>query len=79
MTKAAIATSRVRDQSPTSTHTMQESPNRAQAADAATPVHARRIRSILRHDPPFGAWGAAISSDRENVDINALRELSGVG
>src|SRR3569833_1101589 len=77
MMKAAIATSCVRAQSPTSSRTTQAAPNAAQASAPATPGKASR--SLTARPAPRGIPSAAATSDRENVDIDALCKLVGIG
>src|SRR3954469_5076126 len=77
MMKAAIATSCVRAQSPTSARTRQAAPNAAQASAAATPGKA--LRSLSARPPPRDCAPLAATSSRENVDTDPLREFGGIG
>src|ERR1700742_3559058 len=78
ITKAPTPSCWVRDQSPTSSHSRQDRPNAVQGAPAASPPPADRSHS---RDWKAGArWPATAlsTSDREYVDINALREFGGI-
>src|ERR1700692_1571512 len=85
MTKAAIASAWVRDQSPRSCHNRQESPKPIHATLAKTPV--RFARSDPGSDagrpakaaPSSADCGSAIVLDAEYVDINPLRKLCRIG
>src|ERR1700760_3448988 len=78
ITKAAMPSSWVRDQSPTSSHRRQENPNAAQAKLATMP--AADARSQTRGcETEIRPLGRPSVSDREYVDIDALREFGGVG
>src|SRR3954451_21940481 len=75
-TKAAMARSVVRDQSPTSSRTRQDAPNAAQASAAVMPDAASRSLSV---SPVLRVSSPVATSDRENVDIDALCKFVGIG
>src|ERR1700733_7500446 len=86
ITKAAIASSWVRDQSPRSSHTRQEKPKPAQARLANTPgtLSANDARSdgacpVRAAPSSTDCASSAVLDAAEYIDINPLRKLRRVG
>src|SRR5450631_3374212 len=85
MTKAAIASAWVRDQSPKSSHSKHESPKpiHAAVADTAVPLARNHVGSDSGRPanaaPSSTDCGSAIVLDAEYVDIDPLRKFRCIG